>query len=113
MNLHSLYLSAAMVFTAFIISSPPSRLVTVIIQKDKSRILSDSKVIETTAARVLKEENPKLGRHVTEEERRLMLTIQAEAVRATPDEIDRAIREWGRNARGPFRQGLAALYERN
>src|SRR5262249_52403710 len=38
---------------------------------------------------------------------------QAEVVGLTPEEVDAAIREWGKKAQDPYQQGLAALYEKN
>jgi hypothetical protein len=129
MNLPILYLSTTMVFTALMISSPfwerfhpqvvtlpsqaPSEISTVIRQRGEKQILSDGKAIETMTAQVLKEENPKHGRQTTDEGRQLMLSMQAKAMGLTPEDVDRVIREWGRQTKGPYQQGLAALYEKN
>jgi hypothetical protein len=109
MNLHILYLSTAMVFTALMISPPfqerfRSQVVTlqsqassgigaVIRQKGERRILSDGKAIEAMMAQVLKAENPNHGRQSTDEGRRLGLAMQAKALGLTSEDLDRAIRE--------------------
>src|SRR5262245_55247258 len=129
MNPNILYLSTAMVFAALTISPPfqerfrsqvvtlpphaPSEIGAVIRQKGERWILSDSKAIEDMKAQVLKEENPQHGRQAIGEGRWPGLAMQAKAVRLTPEDLDRAIREWGRKTEDPYGQGLAALYEKN
>src|SRR5262249_38058816 len=85
----------------------------VVARKGDKQILSSSKAIETLVARVLKEVVPKLDKQISDEERRLVLKLQAEVVGLTPEEVDRAIREWGNKAQDLYQQGLAALYEKN
>src|SRR5205085_6075662 len=68
---------------------------------------------EAMTARVLKEVTPKLDRQISDEERKPVLKQQAEAVGLKPEEVDQAIREWGKTVTDPYRQGLAALYEKN
>src|SRR5205085_8396145 len=68
---------------------------------------------EAMTARVLKEVTPKLDRQISDEERKLVLKQQAEAVGLKPEEVDQAIRAWGKTATDPYQQGLAALYEKN
>jgi tetratricopeptide (TPR) repeat protein len=78
--------------------------------------LSDGKAIEAIMAKVLKEGDPKQSRgtiETTDEGRSLGLAMQAEVLGLTPEEIDRAIREWGRKTEDRYLQGLAALYEKN
>src|SRR5262245_37184730 len=85
----------------------------VVARKGDKQMLSSGKAIESLVARVLKEVVPKLDKQISEEERRLVLKLQAEVVGLTPEEVDAAIREWGKKAQDPYQQGLAALYEKN
>jgi len=57
---------------------------------------------------------PKLkeGR-TTEEERKAALAEVARSFGVTPEEADRAIREWGRKAVDPYDKGEIALYQQN
>jgi DNA-binding phage protein len=132
MNPHILYLSTAIVLSASIISpcfqekvgfqglTPPTQspgnIGAVNVQKGERRRLSDGKAIEAIMAKVLKEGDPKQSRgtiETTDEGRSLGLAMQAEVLGLTPEEIDRAIREWGRKTEDRYLQGLAALYEKN
>src|SRR5262245_56775067 len=57
---------------------------------------------------------PKLkDERTTEEERKVALAAVARSFGLTPDEVDRAIREWGRKAADPYDKGEIALYQRN
>jgi hypothetical protein len=61
-------------------------------RKGDRQILGSNQSIEAITAQVLKKVAPKLDRQISDEERRLVLKIQAEAVGLTPEEVDRAIR---------------------
>lgn len=82
-------------------------------QRGDKDLLRSGKAIETMTTRVLNGITPKLDQQVSDEERRLVLKQQAEAFGLTPDEVDRAIREWGKTATDPYKAGLAALYDKN
>src|SRR5512145_3288393 len=49
----------------------------------------------------------------TEEERKAALAEVARSFRVTPEEADRAIREWGKKAVDPYDKGVIALYQQN
>ncbi|HKQ04413.1 MAG TPA: DUF2225 domain-containing protein [Blastocatellia bacterium] len=90
------------------------RSLTVVVARHGDRVLlSNGKALEAIAARVLKEMTPKADRQISDEDRKLVLKQQAEAVGLKPEEVDQAIREWGKKATDPYQQGLAALYEKN
>jgi tetratricopeptide (TPR) repeat protein len=90
------------------------RSLTVVVARHGDRlILASGKAMEAITARVLKEVTPKLDRQISDEGRKLVLKQQAEAVGLKPEEVDQAIREWGKKATDPYQQGLAALYEKN
>ncbi|MBL8172498.1 MAG: tetratricopeptide repeat protein, partial [Acidobacteria bacterium] len=82
-------------------------------QRGDKDLLRSGKAIETITSRVLNGITPKLDQQVSDEERRLVLKQQADAFGLTPDDVDRAIREWGKTAKDPYEAGLAALYEKN
>jgi len=57
---------------------------------------------------------PKLKEErTTEEERKAALAEVARSFGVTPEEADRAIREWGRKAVDPYDKGEIALYQQN
>jgi len=57
---------------------------------------------------------PKLkDERTTEEERKAALAAVARSFGLTPEEVDRAIREWGKKAVDPYDKGEIALYQRN
>jgi tetratricopeptide (TPR) repeat protein len=57
---------------------------------------------------------PKLkDERTTEEERKAALAEVAGSFGLTPEEADRAIREWGKKTVDPYDKGVIALYERN
>lgn len=94
-------------------NKPDNIAVVTIARKGDRQLLSSGRAVETLTARIVKELKVKLERQVSDEERRLVLKTQAEAFGLTPQEVDQAIREWGRKAEDPYQQGLAALYEQN
>src|SRR5215470_2466894 len=85
----------------------------VVARKGDKQMLSSSRAIEALVARVLKEVAPKLDKQISDEERQLVLKLQAEGVGLMPEEVDAAIREWAKKVQDPYQQGLAALYEKN
>jgi tetratricopeptide (TPR) repeat protein len=57
---------------------------------------------------------PKLkDERTTEEERKVALAEVARSFGLTPEEADRAIREWGKKAVDPYDKGEIALYQQN
>src|SRR5215475_9954811 len=57
---------------------------------------------------------PKLkDERTTEEERKAALAEVARSFGLTPEEADRAIREWGKKATDPYDKGEIALYQQN
>jgi hypothetical protein len=57
---------------------------------------------------------PKLkDERTTEEERKAPLAEVARSFGLTPEEADRAIREWGKKAFDPYDKGVIALYQQN
>src|SRR5262249_17110539 len=76
-------------------------------------LLNSGRAVETLTARIVRQLKAKLEREVSDAERQLVLKEQAESFGLTPQDVDAAIREWGRKAEDPYQQGLAALYERN
>ncbi|HEV8483344.1 MAG TPA: tetratricopeptide repeat protein [Blastocatellia bacterium] len=92
---------------------PDNVAVVTVARKGDRQLLSSGKAVETLTARILKQLKAKLEREVSDEERVLALKEQAESFGLTPQEVNVAIREWGRKAEDPYQQGLAALYEKN
>lgn len=77
-------------------------------------LLASDQALKAMAARTLEQIGPRLDKsEITQEERKRVLTEQAAAFGLKPDEVDKAIREWGAKATDPYDAGLAALYERN
>src|SRR5262245_2519894 len=57
---------------------------------------------------------PKLkDERTTEEERKAALAAVARSFGLTPEDVDHAIREWGKKATDPYDKGEIALYQRN
>lgn len=94
-------------------NKPENIAVVTIARKGDRQLLSSGRAVETMTARIVKQLKVKLEREVSDEERRLVLQQQADSFGLTPQEVDTAIREWGRKAEDPYQQGLAALYEKN
>jgi tetratricopeptide (TPR) repeat protein len=95
------------------VNKPDNIAVITVARKGDRQILSSGRAVETLTARIVKQLKAKLEREVSDEERHLVLKQQAESFGLTPQDVDTAIREWGRKAEDPYHQGLAALYERN
>ncbi|MBK7601375.1 MAG: tetratricopeptide repeat protein [Acidobacteria bacterium] len=85
----------------------------VIAKKSDRQILTSGKAVEAIVSRVTREIGSKMDRQISEEERRLVLEMQAREFGLTPDEVDRAIREWSRKVTDPYQKGLAELYASN
>jgi hypothetical protein len=84
----------------------------VVARRGDKQILSSGKAVEALANRVLSGVTPKLDQQISDEERRMVLKLQAEAVGLTPEEVDRAIREAGAKTKDLNLQAKAALYEK-
>src|SRR5262249_36631693 len=86
-------------------------LTVVVARRGDKEILTSGKALEALTTRVLKNLTAKQGRQISEDRRNEILRQQAQAVGLTPQEVDQAIREWGKKATDSYQQGLAALYE--
>src|SRR5262245_26029458 len=85
----------------------------IVARKGDRDMLRSGKAVETVAVRVINAVTPKLDRQISDEERKLVLKQQADALGLTPEEVSLAILGLGRKAKDPYQQGLAALYEKN
>jgi tetratricopeptide (TPR) repeat protein len=94
-------------------NKPDNIAVVTVARKGDRQLLSSGRAVETLTARIVRQLKAKLDREVSDAERQLVLKEQAESFGLTPQDVDAAIREWGRKAEDPYQQGLAALYERN
>jgi tetratricopeptide (TPR) repeat protein len=94
-------------------NKPENIAVVTIARKGDRQLLSSGKAVETLTARIVRQLKAKLEREVSDQERQLVLQEQAASFGLSPQDVDAAIREWGRKAEDPYQQGLAALYERN
>ncbi len=92
----------------------PQNFVTVVVaRKGDKQMLASAKAVEAMASRVVKEVGSKLDKQLSDEERRLVLEQQAREFGLTPEEVDRAIREWSKKVTDPYQKGLAELYQKN
>jgi tetratricopeptide (TPR) repeat protein len=92
----------------------PQNFVSIVIAKKSDRqMLTSGKAVEAIVSRVTREIGSKMDRQISAEERRLVLEMQAGEFGLTPDEVDRAIREWSRKVTDPYQKGLAELYASN
>jgi tetratricopeptide (TPR) repeat protein len=94
-------------------NKPENIAVITVARKGDRQLLSSGKAVETLTARIVRQWRAKLDREVSDQERRLVLQEQAASFGLTPQEVDVAIREWGRKSEDEYHLGLAALYERN
>src|SRR5215510_5927527 len=94
-------------------NKPDNIAVVTVARKGDRQLLSSGRAVETLTARIVRQLKAKLEHEVSDAERQLVLKEQAESFGLTPQDVDAAIREWGRKAEDPYQQGLAALYERN
>jgi tetratricopeptide (TPR) repeat protein len=85
----------------------------VVAKKGDKQMLASARAVEAMASRVIKEVGSKLDKQLSDEERRLVLEQQAREFGLTPEDVDRAIREWSRKATDSYQKGLAELYQRN
>ncbi len=85
----------------------------VVVLKGDKEILRSGVALRALTERCNGRVQPKAGQQITDEERQLARKAQAEAVGLTPEELDQAIREWGRRAKDPYERGLVELYEKN
>jgi tetratricopeptide (TPR) repeat protein len=85
----------------------------VVARKGDKDMLRSGKAVESVAVRVINAVTPKLKRQISVKERELVLKQQADALGLKPEEVDQAIRDLGRKNKDPYKQGLAALYEKN
>jgi len=92
----------------------PQNFVTVVVaKKGDKQMLASAKAVEAMASRVVKEVGSKLDKQLSNEERRMVLEQQAREFGLTPEDVDRAIREWSRKATDSYQKGLAELYRKN
>src|SRR5262245_24895196 len=76
--------------------------------------LESGKFAVTLAAKFNATLTPKLkDERTTEEERKTALAEVAHSFGLTPEEADRAIREWSKKAVDPYDKGVIALYQQN
>lgn len=94
-------------------NNPQNFVSIVIARKSDKQMLASAKAVEAMASRVLKEVGSKLDKQLSDEERRQVLEAQAREFGLTPEEVDRAIREWSRKVTDLYQQGLAELYQKN
>lgn len=94
-------------------NKPDNIAVVTVARKGDRQLLSNGRAVETLTARIVKQLKTKLEREVSDEERKLVLQQQADSFGLSPQEVDTAIREWGRKAEDPYQLGLVALYEKN
>lgn len=94
-------------------NKPDNIAVVTVARKGDRQLLSSGRAVETLTARIVRQLKAKLEREVSDAERQLVLKEQAESFGLTPQDVDVAIREWGRKAEDPYQQGLAALYEQD
>lgn len=85
----------------------------IVVRKGDKQILSTGIALQSLAARCVGRTTPANKQTISDEERKLILKQQAEAVGLGPEEVDQAIREWGKKVQDPLQGGVAALYERN
>ncbi len=95
------------------VNTPQNFVTVVIAKKSDKQMLASAKAVEAMAARVVREVGAKLDKQLSDEERRLVLEAQAREFGLTPEEVDRAIREWSRKVTDAYQQGLAELYQQN
>src|SRR5581483_2593914 len=93
-------------------SNQPKHITSVVVvRRGDKTILHTGAALQSLAKRCVERVPSSEKRAVTDEERRLVLKQQAEAVGLKPEEVDQAIREWGKKATDPHDRGIAALYE--
>ncbi|MCI0390740.1 MAG: tetratricopeptide repeat protein [Acidobacteria bacterium] len=94
-------------------NNPQNFVSVVVARKSDKQMLASAKAVEAMASRVIKEVGSRLDKQLSDEERRLVLEAQAREFGLTPEEVDRAIREWSKKLTDPYHQGLAELYQKN
>lgn len=94
-------------------NKPENIAVITVARKGDRQLLSSGRAVQTLTTRIVRQLRAKLEREVSVQERQLVLQEQAAAFGLTPQDVDAAIREWGRKSEDEYHQGLAALYERN
>lgn len=86
----------------------------VLTKRGDRALLENPKALEAMAAGILEKLAPKsVSEKLTDEQRRMVLTEQAEAYGLEPDKVDRALRALGHTTNDPYQKGLAALYVKN
>jgi tetratricopeptide (TPR) repeat protein len=86
----------------------------VLAERGSRELLSNPKALAAVAATINSGNAPKSpDEKLTAEQRHTVLEEQAKAFGLKPDEVDRAIREWGNKTKDPYEKGLAALYAEN
>lgn len=85
----------------------------VVVLKGDKQILRSGIALKALTERCVGRVAPNADWKITDVEREQVRKEQADAVGLSPEELDQAIREWGRKARDPFERGLMKLYEEN
>ena len=86
----------------------------VLAERGDRALLENGKALATLASRINAANAPKaITEVVTEEQRRAARGEVAREFGLEPDEVHRAIRDWGQKAKDPYEKGLSALYEEN
>jgi tetratricopeptide (TPR) repeat protein len=75
--------------------------------------LKDGSVLAALTAKINKANGPKTVEVGHEEDPKTNLAAVAKQYGLNPEELDKAIRSWGRETTDPYDAGLAALYQRN
>ncbi len=86
----------------------------ILAKRSDKALLRDDKALEAITASILERLSPKSPKEeLTEEQKRAVLTEQAQKYGLEPSDVDRAIRLWKKRTKDPYEKGLAALYEEN
>lgn len=95
-------------------TNKPEKITTIfVILKGDKRILGNGVALQSLTQRCVGGVQPKGGEKITDEERLRVRKELAATVGFTPEELDRAIREWGRKAKDPYKLALVEYYKGN